>query len=198
MKKISRHLAASLVGGLLLLTGCAHRVAFEDVRYTIAGQRQSHTIVAVIDQATLTMVVPVRAFMTGIAQSFETQPGEMLKAVADLELPQMFERYESATRAPAAGVASRKLVLVLTVPSYDFSDFHASVSVRAVARIDDGKVLFDKVYSGEGERLGNKMFWAGAFGMKSAIRQSSLDAYKKIFVQMRNELAEAVAALPKS
>jgi hypothetical protein len=33
------------------------------------------------------------------------------------------------------------------------------------------------------------MFWGGAFGMKSAMRQSSLDAYKKVFVELRADLA---------
>ncbi|MEP7154484.1 MAG: hypothetical protein ABI905_01830 [Betaproteobacteria bacterium] len=197
MKIILRQEAFLLCAVLLVLTGCAHRVAFEDVRYTIGGQRQLHTIVAVIDEATLAKVVPIRAYMTGIAQSWETQPGEMLKAVADLELPQMFERYESATRLPAADNAVRKLTLVLTIPHYDFSEFHASIRVRAVATATDGKTLFDKVYSGEGETQGGKMFLSGAFGMKSAIRQSSLDAYKKIFAQMRTDLAASVVALPK-
>lgn len=32
------------------------------------------------------------------------------------------------------------------------------------------------------------MFWGGAFAMKSAIRQSLLDAYKKIFAQLRTDL----------
>jgi hypothetical protein len=32
------------------------------------------------------------------------------------------------------------------------------------------------------------MFWGGAFSMKSAIRQSSIEAYQKIFRQMREDL----------
>ena len=32
------------------------------------------------------------------------------------------------------------------------------------------------------------MFWGGAFAMKSAIRQSSYDAYKKVFVKLRADL----------
>jgi hypothetical protein len=197
MGKPARVLKLCFLWCLILLAGCAHRVAFENVRYTIAEPRQSYSIVAVIDQATLAKMVPIRSFMTGIAQGWETQPGEMLKAVADIELPQMFERYEYAASAPAPGGAGRKVVLVLTIPNYDFSDFHASVGVRALATGPDGKVLLDKVYLAEGEGQGAKMFWAGAFGMKSAIRQSSLDAYRKIFVQMRTELGDALKLLPR-
>ena len=38
------------------------------------------------------------------------------------------------------------------------------------------------------------MFWAGAFGMKSAIRQSSLDAYKKIFIRLRKDIHDVLKA----
>ncbi len=34
------------------------------------------------------------------------------------------------------------------------------------------------------------MVWAGAFGMKSAVRVSSLDALKKIFKQIRIDLSD--------
>ncbi len=57
--------------------------------------------------------------------------------------------------------------------------------------------LFEKTYRAEGVRQGEKMFWAGAFGMKSAVRQSSLDAYKQIFAQLRGDL-EAAAGNPAS
>jgi hypothetical protein len=54
------------------------------------------------------------------------------------------------------------------------------------------KLLLKKTYSAEGASQGSKMFWAGAFGMKSAIRQSSLDAYKKVFAQLREDLEQAL------
>ena len=37
-------------------------------------------------------------------------------------------------------------------------------------------LIFDKSYRGEGDTQGGKMFWGGAFAMKSAIRQSSFEA----------------------
>ncbi len=36
------------------------------------------------------------------------------------------------------------------------------------------------------------MFWGGAFAMKSAIRQSSYDAYKKVFADLRQDLKAAL------
>lgn len=37
------------------------------------------------------------------------------------------------------------------------------------------------------------MFWGDAFGMKSPIRQSSFDAYKKIFDAIRQDLARTLS-----
>jgi hypothetical protein len=39
---------------------------------------------------------------------------------------------------------------------------------------------------------GGKMFWGGAFAMKSAVRQSSFDALKKIFSALRQDLGKVL------
>ena len=36
------------------------------------------------------------------------------------------------------------------------------------------------------------MFWGGAFAMKSAMRQSSFDAYKKVFAELRSDLLKVL------
>lgn len=178
---------------LLLGAGCAHQITFEKPEpYAIAGAREQAAVTAVIDPQTLGNKVSIRAFMTGIAQEWQAEPGDMLKQVADIELPQMFSSYEFATayREPAAG--PRRIVLEMTIPSYEFTDFRAKVSVAATVYGDGRKELLRRTYTAEGESQGAKMFWGGAFGMKSAIRQSSLDAFKKIFVQLRSDVSAAL------
>lgn len=178
---------------LLLSAGCAHQVTFDKpAPYTIAAPKQAGTVTAVIDRKTLTAKVPIRAFMTGIAHTWEAEPGDMLKQVADIELPQMFDRYDFAHEYREPGGGAKSIVLELGVPSYRFEEFRAWVTVSATAYGRGRRPLMQKTYSAEGETQGAKMFWGGAFGMKSAIRQSSLDAYKKIFEQMRGDLAGAL------
>lgn len=173
------------------LSGCAHQVAFQDANYVTDAQKQKAAVVAVIDQQTLDRVVPIRSFLTGIANTWEAQPGQMLKQVADIELPQMFSDYSFATSYSEPQGKGRGITLALSVPTYDFSEFRASVSVRAVAYGSGKRQLLEKTYSAQGDTQGGKMGVGGAFGMKSAIRQSSLDAYKKIFAQLRVDLEEA-------
>ncbi len=182
----------ALLMAALLLGGCAHQVAFQDAHYAIDTKRYSRSVVAVIDDATLHNQVAIRSFMTGIAHSWNAEPGLMLKQVADIELPQMFVQYRYVDAVADANLDDRPLILQLFVPSYTFADFHATVTVRAVAYTADRRQLFDHSYTETGLTQGGKMFWGGAFAMKSAVRQSSIDAYQKVFARLRGDLNKAL------
>jgi hypothetical protein len=182
----------SLAGGA---TGCiTHPVTFQNASYATGAGHHPASVVAVIDQETLTRKVRIKSWMTGIANNWEAEPGDMLKQVADIELPQMFSAYEFSVRDRAPPGSGPGIVLALSIPSYDFADFHATIMVNAVTKGRDGQLLFEKSYRAEGATQGGKMFWGGAFGMKSAIRQSSLDAYKQIFTQMRGDLEHTLSS----
>src|SRR5688572_33469328 len=91
----------------LLGAGCAHQVTFERPHpYSSSASRQDVGVTAVIEQHTLGSKVPISSFMTGIAHSWEVEPGDMLKQIANIELPQMFARYDfsNTVRAPAHAV----------------------------------------------------------------------------------------------
>ena len=181
---------------LFMLTGCAihHDVAFQDINYVIAGERFRDTgAVAVIDEQTLNNQISIRSFMTGIANSWDAQPGQMLKQVVDMEFPQMFQYYSFSTSYQEPMQGDRKLTIEMTIPSYTFEDFKATVTVNFRVFEPGKKQLLSKSYTAQGITQGGKMFWGGAFAMKSAIRQSSFDAYKKIFEMMRTDLRAALA-----
>jgi hypothetical protein len=185
----------------LFLVGCiSHPVKFENASYVVPkmGNAAAVTtgIVAVITPETLAAKKTISSWMSGIAHKWDAEPGLMLKDVADIEFPQAFSHYElaSAYMEPKAG--DRRGTVELSVPTYDFADFHATITIHAVL-FGPGQVkLLDKTYSAEGAKQGAKMFWAGAFGMKSAIRQSSLDAFKKTFAQLRPDIEKAMEPHP--
>ena len=79
------------------------------------------------------------------------------------------------------------------MPEYIFAKFKATVTVRAVAYRAEKKIVLDRTYTQEGRPQRGKMFNAGAFGMKSAVRQSSFDAYKKVFALLRDDLNKSLA-----
>jgi hypothetical protein len=182
-------LAALLVLGTV---GCAHRIAFQRIDYNIGSTQHDASIVVVIDDDTLNKTVSIRSFATGIANRWDAQPGMMLKQIADVEFPQMFRDYRvvGADNDPKRDEAA--LTLLLTVPQYTFDNFHATVTVRAIASGPDRRQLFDKTYTEQGAGQGGKMFGLGAFGMKSAVRQSSFDAYKKIFTALRSDITDSL------
>lgn len=170
--------------------GCAHEVAFQDAHYDIGGTRDAHRVTVVIDSKTLASKEVINSGMAGVVNDWEVQPGEMLKQVSDIEFPQMFESYTLQTSYPAELPDADRAIIELSIVQYDFSDFHAKITIRVVvSKIEPGKrILLDRTYHGAGPSQGGKMFWGGAFSMKSAIRQSSIDAYKKIFRQIREDL----------
>jgi hypothetical protein len=182
-----------LISLAFVSAGCAHKVTFDKPPpYSISTTQQNAGVIAVIDQATLSNKVPIRSFMTGIAHSWEAQPGDMLKQVAEMELPQMFSDYEFSTIYRERTGEPKFIVLGLDVPSYEFEDFRAKVKVTATVYGPGKTQLLRETYAAEGFSQGGKMFWGGAFAMKSAIRQSSFDAYKQVFEQMRPDVLKAL------
>ena len=169
----------------LLSGGCInHSIAFQDLSYSIPFPEKHDAGLTVVIDDELEREVRIKSAMTGMAHNWNARPVTMLKQVADIEFPQMFSNY--GVGGSAAGGES--IELSLSVPLYTFANMQATMSVRAVAKSADGNELFDRTYTDSGKTQGGKMFWGGAFAMKSAIRQSSLDALKAIFIELRADL----------
>lgn len=172
----------------LLLAGCHHQIRFEDIGYSLEQRQLNAGLIAVITPDTIAQGHPIHSIMTGAAHTWEAKPGEMLKQIAEVEFPQIFRYYRTALAYEEPVEGGKRLTVELLVPYYDFSDFHATVVVQAKAYGPGYIQLLDKSYREEGDTQGAKMFWGGAFAMKSAIRQSSYDAYKKVFAKLRADL----------
>lgn len=177
----------------LVLTGCHHEIRFEDIGYSLEQKQLDAGLIAVIAPETIAQGKQIHSIMTGAAHTWEARPGEMLNQIAEVEFPQMFRYYRVASAYAEPQEGAKRLTVELLLQHYDFSDFHATVVVQAKAYSSGHVQLFDKSYREEGDTQGAKMFWGGAFAMKSAIRQSSYDAYKKAFAKLRTDLAAALA-----
>lgn len=174
---------------LLLATGCHHDIRFEEVAYSTGSKQYDAGLVAVISPETLGQVLAIKSWATGIANSWDARPGEMLRQIADVEFPQMVKSYRLSGQYDEPKEGASRLTVELSVPHYAFSDFHTTVVVQARVYRPGHALAFEKSYREEGDSQGGKMVGAGAFGMKSAVRQSSFDAYKKVFAKLRADLA---------
>lgn len=174
---------------LLLATGCHHDIRFEEVAYSTGSKQYDAGLVTVISPQTLGQVLTIKSWATGIANSWDARPGEMLRQIADVEFPQMVKSYRLSTQYDEPDEGASRLTVELSVPHYAFSDFHTTVVVQARVYRPGHALAFEKSYREEGDSQGGKMVGAGAFGMKSAVRQSSFDAYKKAFAKLRADLA---------
>lgn len=183
-----------LLGLSAALGGCiSHPVKFDRASYVVPRSSSNASVVAVIAPEALAEKKTISSWMTGIAHKWEAEPGQMLKDVVEIEFPQAYPSFELAAGYAEPKTGERRATVELSVPSYDFADFHASLTVHAIVYGPGKTILLDKSYSAEGFRQGAKMFWGGPFAMKSAMRQSSLDAFKQAFAQLRPDVDRVLA-----
>ena len=78
-------------------------------------------------------------------------------------------------------------LLIFDLQSYSFKDCGAHISIRiSLSRL--GKVVFSKIYRQDGKTQFGKMFWAGVFGQKNAVQQSTKLALDEILRQLISDL----------
>lgn len=180
---------------IVFMSGCTHTVAFQELNYDVAIDKKSENIIVVIDKNTLESTVSIRSMKAGLINRWDAQPGIMLKQVADIEFPQIYNHYIFSNSLIEPPWKENTFQLVMTIPEYQFKHSHTYYSV-GISVFKEHTKLFEKRYQEEGFKQGAKMFWAGAFGMKSAIRQSSLDALKKIFSKIRADINKLFVISP--
>lgn len=181
---------------LLFLSGCSHQVVFDDSHhYPIEESLRSEPMVAVISEEEINKKDRTRAFSTGLANAWDAEPGVMLEQVTRIEMPQMFETF---TISRAQMNDPEAFHLLLTVPDYQFSNHHARITVDAHLLSPGNETLLEQSYSGSGPAGAGRMWGAGAFGMKSAMRRSSLGALKDIFEHLRGDLNTVLDAFARN
>jgi hypothetical protein len=185
----------SVVGTVFLsFPGCSHDVAFQpdaSWAYRIDVEKIDTSVLVVIDRATLDQKYSVQTFAAGPENIWEIGPGQMLNQVAHVEPPQMFTYVALAETPNTNNAATERLVLSLALENYTFDAGVASVVMRTRASTKSGHVLIGKSYLRQGSRNARKEM-GGQWTMKSVMRQSSLEAFKGVFADMRADLVAAL------
>jgi hypothetical protein len=173
---------------LLVLTvsyGCSidHRVA-DDYRQYLANNKGSSNLPKTDFEADYSLTdftkkhkYEFRSATVGYANLWIVEFGKILDET--LKSPDIQKSFGQLSLAHENLENVNSLVL-FDLESYEFSDFGAHVSLR-IALFESGNKIFDKVYSVDGKTQGSKMFFAGVFGMKNAIQQSTKLAIDQVF-----------------
>jgi hypothetical protein len=191
---VRRLLVLVLSLAALGLGGCIHhRIAFHPTdpswHHQVGGEPIPVDVFAVVPETTRQAEYEISSFMAGAANRWHARYGEMFVQAVQVELPQLFRAATLGEGAAPAGTYE----LSLDVPAYTFSGFAARTTVSAVLRDPAGAELMNERYEGVGGSDAGKVVGLGVFGMRSAIRQSTLDAYLRVFAQMRDDLRVALA-----
>jgi len=184
--------SALLMLAVMPLTGCIHhQIAFIDDsewHYEIEGSSVSAPLSISVDEASRTGDLEISSFTAGAANRWHARYGEMFMQALAVEMDQFAPRH--TLNAGAAGAGAWRLDLA--IPEYNFSSFSARTSVTAVVVDPGGRERLRERYSAVGDSNAGRVVGLGAFGMKSAIRQSTLDAYRKILAELREDLSQLI------
>lgn len=193
-RRATRVVIAVPLALMLCTASCFRNIAFHDDgswSYRISFEKIDTTVLTIISNETLAQkYMAPRTFRAGLANTWEIEPGKMLDQVARVELPQTFTQVRFA-EPDTDRSGDERLVLRLDLGSYGFVDGAANVVMRVQIATRSGKTLLQKDYLRRGSQYPAKEY-VGAWGMKSLIRQSSLDAFKGIFADLRKDLSSTL------
>lgn len=176
------------ITGMLFLSGCTitHAVASDYPQYLAnnAATDIGHTDMRAeyeLTPETIANRYAFRSVTTGYANQWVVQFGQILgDTLQSAEVQRAFGQL-------VAGSGGNGDKLIFGLRNYEFAHFGASVNLE-VTLVRDGKEVFRKDYQADGKTQGGKMFWAGAFGMKNAIQQSTKLALDDILRQLIADL----------
>lgn len=185
MKQIMKLLV--IVGLVFFVTGCSikHVVSDDYTQYLVNNEGNyplPHTdFIAeyILTPNTANHNYEFRAVTTGYANLWVVKFGDILeKTLESKDVQSAFVKLSKAQGANAPGI----IIIKYNLADYKFEEFEARVKLQ-ISVLKDKSVIFDKTYFEKGISQGGKMFWAGVFGMKNAVQQSTKNAIDKILAQ---------------
>jgi len=131
----------------------------------------------ILTQNTIDHNYKFRSAMVGSAHVWVVKFGEMLeKTLESKDVKDAFTKLSKVT----SKVGKDTIVIKYDLIDYKFKGFEARVKLK-ISVLKNDSIVFEKEYYEKGISQGGKMFFAGSFGMKNAIQQSTKSAIDKIF-----------------
>jgi hypothetical protein len=188
-------LAGSLIVCLTLFSfGCSiHHVISEDYPQYLSNNQGTFQLPKtdymaeyVLTPETANHHYEFRAATVGYAHVWVVDFGRMLEST--LESTDVKAAFKKLSKSSGDNM-SGDMVIRFDLVDYKFEGFEARVNLR-ISSAKNGSVIFDKSYFETGLSQGGKMFWAGPFGMKNAIQQSTKTAIDKILSQSLQDMRD--------
>lgn len=131
-----------------------------------------------------------RAATVGYAHVWVVDFGKMLDATMRSQdvVKALGKLDKAASQTEASGNT-----LVFDLQKYTFEDHGAHIELSISVKNSAGDV-FKKSYRADGKTQGGKMFWAGPFGMKNAVQQSTKLALDQVIVSFIADMKAAQMA----
>lgn len=180
------------MAALGILTGCSimHPVADDYPQYLAKNEgARKFEMVKAADQyylpaATQNHHYEFRAATTGYANVWVMEFGKVLDAT--MQSKDVIDAFGGITKTAAESQGPGS-TLIFDLKNYTFEDFGAHVTLTISVKNANGEI-FKKTYSADGKSQGAKMFFAGAFGMKNAVQQSTKLATDEIITNFIRDL----------
>lgn len=147
-----------------------------------------------LPEQTMAFSYEFRAVTTGYANLWVVDIGEMLDDT--MQSADVQKAFQGLNKVPTESEESEGL-LVFKLEDYTFEDYGAHIKLN-ISLSSNGNQVFSKSYQEDGKTQGGKMFWAGAFGQKNAVQQSTklaIDAILRRLIEDLNALKDQYSSL---
>ncbi len=169
-----------------IATGCVRQVAFKQPDMHQYSSAVPLKAAFFMDNTLKAKVYSSRSFMSGAANRWDTMVGDAVHKYAIASFQNGFENF-SEIDTPSAG-SDYDITIKIVDINYYMEGQAAHSDVKFVVEGMSGTKLFSKEYHADGPSGGGRVFAAGAFGQKSAIRQSTHVVMETIFKNFMDDV----------
>jgi len=172
---------------ILVMAGCAHRVDFQRPESRNFDNVVPLKAAFYMSQDLKSKMYSVRAFSSGIANRWDVPVGKVTSLYALSNLKRGFAGFKEVDSDN--DFKGSDILIKITDIKYYMKGQAAHSTVTIVVMGSSGNQVFKKSYKAEGPSGYGRVFAGGAFGQKSAIRQSSDAAFNTIFTRYMDDVS---------
>ncbi len=165
---------------IFLLAACAvTSLGFDNLNYPVTTKKVIGKLVLIVPApaAQRQFTIPAKALNTTDDQIVSA--GQMLVKVADYEYPKIFSSYERVTAMSAIKPGFYRAMMQLYVQRFEVNDQVVYVSLHANLYSYQGKLLYEKSFSGQSK-------------LTTTLQAAALEAYRNAIQQVNDRLEQVL------